>query len=116
MLDSLNLGAIRLTTLFVPPEETGPIFPERYSLMKKSVRNKIVRTVQRVRAQCGDDGGQLGTAIDLVIAVRTRREADAHVGQAEAHRDVDQGSGGEAEGPGINRAGGHHRGAAILER
>ncbi len=48
-LDSLKLGAIRLTTLFIPPEETGPIFPERYSLMKKSVRQKIVRTVQRAK-------------------------------------------------------------------
>ncbi len=66
MLDSLNLGAIRLTTLFVPPEETGPIFPERYSLMKKSVRNKIVRTVQRVKKHGAEMAvASSGSAINL---------------------------------------------------
>jgi len=66
MLDSLNLGGIRLTTLFIPPEETGPIFPERYSLMKKSVRNKIVRTVQRVKKQGAEIAvASSGTAINI---------------------------------------------------
>ncbi len=71
-LDSLKLGAIRLTTLFIPTEETGPIFPERYSLMKKSVRNKIVRTVQRVKKQEVEVAlASSGTAINLAqIAAR----------------------------------------------
>ncbi|MDD1743983.1 MAG: Ppx/GppA family phosphatase [Methanomassiliicoccales archaeon] len=71
-LDTLNLGAIRLTTLFIPPEETGPIFPEKYSLMKKSVRNKIVRTVQRVKKQGPEVAvASSGTAINLAqIAAR----------------------------------------------
>ena len=72
MLDSLNLGGIRLTTLFIPPEETGPIFPERYSLMKKSVRNKIVRTVQRVKKHGAEIAvASSGTAINIAqIAAR----------------------------------------------
>ncbi len=72
-LDSLKLGAIRLTTLFIPPEETGPIFPERYSLMKKSVRNKIVRTVQRTKRQGAEVAvASSGTAINIAqIAART---------------------------------------------
>ena len=48
-LDSLKLGAIRLSTLFVPEDEAGPIYPEKYAQMKKSVRNEIVRSVQRIK-------------------------------------------------------------------
>ena len=71
-LDSLKLGAIRLTTLFIPSDETGPIYPERYSLMKKSVRNKIVRTVQRAKKQGTDMAvASSGSAINLAqIAAR----------------------------------------------
>jgi exopolyphosphatase/guanosine-5'-triphosphate,3'-diphosphate pyrophosphatase len=48
-LDSLKLGAIRLSTLFFLPEETGPVPPERYALLQQYVRNATIRTFQRVR-------------------------------------------------------------------
>ena len=48
-LDSMKLGAIRLSTLFIPEGETGPIYPEKFAQMKKSVRNETIRTVQRIR-------------------------------------------------------------------
>lgn len=48
-LDTLKLGAIRLSELFIPESETGPVYPEKFAQMKKSVRNEIVRTVQRVK-------------------------------------------------------------------
>jgi len=48
-LDSLKLGAIRLCNFFIPETETGPVYPEKYSQMKRSVRTEIVRTVQRVK-------------------------------------------------------------------
>jgi exopolyphosphatase/guanosine-5'-triphosphate,3'-diphosphate pyrophosphatase len=48
-LDSLKLGAIRLSSLFFLPNETGPVPPARYALIQQYVRNATVRTVQRVR-------------------------------------------------------------------
>jgi exopolyphosphatase/guanosine-5'-triphosphate,3'-diphosphate pyrophosphatase len=47
-LDSLKLGAIRLTSLFFLPNETDPVPPARYALIQQYVRNATVRTVQRV--------------------------------------------------------------------
>jgi exopolyphosphatase/guanosine-5'-triphosphate,3'-diphosphate pyrophosphatase len=48
-LDSLKLGAIRLSTLFFLPEETGSVPDERFALIQQYVRNAAVRTLQRVR-------------------------------------------------------------------
>lgn len=48
-LDSLKLGAIRLSTLFFLPEESGPVPAERYALIQQYVRNAVVRTLQRLR-------------------------------------------------------------------
>jgi exopolyphosphatase/guanosine-5'-triphosphate,3'-diphosphate pyrophosphatase len=65
-LDSLKLGAIRLTSLFVPLDDEGPVYPERYALMKKSVKSEIVRTVQRVRKyKVGAVVGSSGTILNL---------------------------------------------------
>jgi len=47
-LDSLKLGAIRLTSLFFLPDESGPVPPERYALLQQYVRNTAVRSVQAV--------------------------------------------------------------------
>jgi len=47
-LDSLKLGAIRLTMLFMPGE-TGPISPARYAALQQHVRSTAVRFVQRAR-------------------------------------------------------------------
>jgi exopolyphosphatase/guanosine-5'-triphosphate,3'-diphosphate pyrophosphatase len=48
-LDSLKLGAIRLTTLFFLPEEIGPIPDVRCALIHRYIRNAAVRTLQHVR-------------------------------------------------------------------
>jgi exopolyphosphatase/guanosine-5'-triphosphate,3'-diphosphate pyrophosphatase len=48
-LDSLKLGAIRLTSLFFLPEEVGPVPPARYALIQRYVRNAAVRTLQQIR-------------------------------------------------------------------
>ena len=48
-LGSLNLGAVRLSTLFFLPGETGPVAPERYALIQRYVRSTSVRTVQQMR-------------------------------------------------------------------
>jgi len=49
LLDSLKLGAIRLTTMFFLPDERDPISPSRYALIQNYVRNAIVRSVQRIQ-------------------------------------------------------------------
>ncbi|RPI22530.1 MAG: Ppx/GppA family phosphatase, partial [Chloroflexota bacterium] len=48
-LDSLKLGAIRLTSLFFLPGEPGPIDPGRYALIQQYVRNVAVRVIQGVQ-------------------------------------------------------------------
>lgn len=46
-LDSLKLGAIRLTMLYLPGE-TGPVSPAHYAIIQQHVRNTAVRITQRV--------------------------------------------------------------------
>ena len=49
-LESLKLGAIRLTGLFFRPDETGPVTNERYALIKHHVAGAAVRAMSEVRA------------------------------------------------------------------
>ncbi|MHB9130970.1 MAG: Ppx/GppA phosphatase family protein [Armatimonadota bacterium] len=71
-LDSLKLGAIRLTMLYLP-EETGPVSAERYGLIQRYARNTMVRTVQRLRQFRIDLAiGSSGTILNLAdIAARS---------------------------------------------
>lgn len=75
-LGSVNLGAVRLTTLFFLPEETGPVPPERYALIQKYIRNASVRTLQQMREHRIDVAfGSSGTIENLTdIALRTLRD------------------------------------------
>jgi exopolyphosphatase/guanosine-5'-triphosphate,3'-diphosphate pyrophosphatase len=71
-LDSLKLGAIRMTTLFVPEGHTGPITDSMYGRMCKYVKNAIIRTKKEV---CENEIAVVvassGTAINLAqIAAR----------------------------------------------
>lgn len=47
-LDSLRLGAIRLTNLFMLSDDTGPVPPKRYELICQHVRTEAVRPFQRL--------------------------------------------------------------------
>jgi exopolyphosphatase/guanosine-5'-triphosphate,3'-diphosphate pyrophosphatase len=47
-LDSLKLGAIRLTSLFLADEQ-DPISPALYGLLQKHVRHVAIRTMQRIK-------------------------------------------------------------------
>lgn len=82
-LDSLKLGAIRLTSLFFLPNETGPVSPERYELVKQYVRNLAVRAVQAIRKLPPVDlvYGSSGTMENLadiaaLMFFKRRRERD----------------------------------------
>jgi exopolyphosphatase/guanosine-5'-triphosphate,3'-diphosphate pyrophosphatase len=71
-LDSLKLGAIRLTSLFFLPGEENPVDPARYALLQQYVRNLAVRTLQQVRQHSIEVVyGSSGTIENLAdIAVR----------------------------------------------
>ncbi|MCQ1536007.1 Ppx/GppA family phosphatase [Methanosarcina sp. KYL-1] len=64
-LHSFNLGAIRLTNMFLP-DETGPVAPERYELIKSHIRHKaadIIKELSRYRVSCAV--GSSGTIENL---------------------------------------------------
>lgn len=71
-LESLKLGAIRLTSLFFQPDETGPVSVERYAAIKHHVEGAAVRALGEIRA-LGPElvVGSSGTIENLAdIAVR----------------------------------------------
>ncbi len=74
-LDMLKLGAIRLTTMFLP-DETGPVSDDRYALVRRYVRNACIRTAQRVQGYKIDLAfGSSGTIVNLAeIASRLLRK------------------------------------------
>ncbi len=71
-LDSLKLGAIRMTTLFIPEGHTGPITDAMYDKMRKYVRAAIIRTKKEVADhKISVTVASSGTAINLAqIAVQ----------------------------------------------
>ncbi|HEY3379134.1 MAG TPA: Ppx/GppA family phosphatase, partial [Armatimonadota bacterium] len=70
-LDSLKLGAIRLTAEYLP-DHTGPVTAKQYARIVEYVRNAAVRTVQRVRQYPYELGiGTSGTIENLAdVAAR----------------------------------------------
>lgn len=64
-LHSFNLGAIRLTNMFLP-DETGPVSMERYRLIKAHIRRKamlVIKELSRYRINCAV--GSSGTIENL---------------------------------------------------
>jgi exopolyphosphatase/guanosine-5'-triphosphate,3'-diphosphate pyrophosphatase len=47
-LDSLKLGAIRMTTMFIPEGHKGPVDDSTYNKMKRHARGLVVHTVRSV--------------------------------------------------------------------
>ena len=91
-LGSVNLGAIRLTTLFFLPEEVGPVAAERYALLQRYVRNASVRTIQQMREQPIDVAlGSSGTIENLTdIAARTLHNRARQRDDVLAYHDLKQ--------------------------
>lgn len=66
-LDSLKVGAIRLTNLFFDDGETGPVSDGRYALLTQYVRNAALRSLQRLKGRpFGRTLGSSGTLLNLV--------------------------------------------------
>lgn len=71
-LDSLKLGAIRLTGMFFLPGETGAVSSAKYARIQRYVRARSVRTLQRLRQFPIEQAiGSSGTIMNLAeIAIR----------------------------------------------
>ncbi|MFN5298289.1 MAG: Ppx/GppA family phosphatase [Planctomycetaceae bacterium] len=65
-LDSLKLGAIRLSGMFFRKDDTGPVSSTRYARIQRYVRTRSVRTLQRLRQFPIDQAvASSGTACNL---------------------------------------------------
>ncbi len=66
VLESFKLGAIRLSNLYVPLSDTGPISPERYKKIQQHVKNSIIQSVKKIRKLSLDCAvASSGTAMNL---------------------------------------------------
>lgn len=81
-LDSLKLGAIRLTSLFFLPGESRPVKSARYALICQYVRNAAIRTIQQVKEHRLDlalgSSGTLENLADIAayLTHKRRRQRD----------------------------------------
>jgi len=71
-LDSLKLGAIRLSSLFFRRDDVGPVVPQRYARIQRYIRTRSVRTLQRIKQfRLHQAVGSSGTICNLAeIAMR----------------------------------------------
>lgn len=72
-LDSLQLGTIRLTSMFFMPGETDPVPADRYALIRRYVQSAAVRSAKAIRERAPELAiGSSGTIENLAdIAFRT---------------------------------------------
>ena len=78
-VDSLELGAIRLTTMFIQDDGTGPVSQDVYTRMKLYIENKMLKTAQCMKSakiECAF--GSSGTITNLAeIAMNMHGRGDA---------------------------------------
>lgn len=75
-LDSLKLGAIRLSGMFFRAGDTGPVSIAKYARIQRYIRTRSVRTLQRIRQFAIEHAiGSSGTVMNLAeIAMRTTQK------------------------------------------
>ena len=49
-LESFRLGAIRLSNLYFPVENTGPVSPEQYKRVQHHIRDTLIHSIRKIRA------------------------------------------------------------------
>ncbi|MDD1683374.1 MAG: Ppx/GppA family phosphatase [Methanoregula sp.] len=65
-LDSFRLGAIRLSNLYTPRKNTGPVSPEQYKRIQHHVKDAIIHSVRKIRVLKPVSAiGSSGTIINL---------------------------------------------------
>ena len=87
-LESFKLGSLRLSNLYTPKVETGPISPERYKKIQQHVKNSIIRSVKKIRKLspvCAIASS--GTAMNLV-EIAHKLHPNGGVDPVLTHRDL----------------------------
>jgi len=70
-LDSFKLGAIRLSNLYIPPDNTGAIGPDQYRKIQQHVKNAIIHSLAEIRQMKPEVVvGSSGTIMNLAEIAR----------------------------------------------
>ena len=74
-LDTIGVGAVRLTTILLSPNEALPVPPERYQLLRQYVRHAAIHTIYHIKQHQFDLAiGSSGTIQNLAsVAARALR-------------------------------------------
>ena len=74
-LDTVGVGAVRLTSLMFAPEDSGPVSPKRYEQLRQYARHAAVHTLFQVNQHNADLlVGTAGTIRNLIaVAASSRR-------------------------------------------
>jgi exopolyphosphatase/guanosine-5'-triphosphate,3'-diphosphate pyrophosphatase len=89
-LDSFRLGAIRLSNLYLPRDETGPVLPDQYKRLQHHVRDAIIHSVRKIRTlKPAIAVGSSGTIINLAeIAGKTLHQNGSSTGTDLSFKDL----------------------------
>jgi exopolyphosphatase / guanosine-5'-triphosphate,3'-diphosphate pyrophosphatase len=88
-LESFKLGSIRLSNLYIPRNDTGPITAERYKKIQQHIRNHIIRSVKKIKKLSFDCAvASSGTAMNLAEIAHKALHQNSSSGLVLTHRDV----------------------------
>jgi exopolyphosphatase/guanosine-5'-triphosphate,3'-diphosphate pyrophosphatase len=89
-LDTIGVGAVRLTTMLLSPNEALPVPPERYQLLRQYVRHAAIHTVYHAKQFRVDLAlGSSGTIQNLAaVAARSLRNHSLETEEVLTHRDL----------------------------
>ncbi len=89
-LDTIGVGAVRLTTMLLAPNEALPVPPERYQLLRQYVRHAAIHTVYHVKQHHVDLViGSSGTIQNLAaVAARALRSRAQETEDVLTHADL----------------------------
>ncbi|MDO9325151.1 MAG: Ppx/GppA phosphatase family protein [Methanoregula sp.] len=88
-LESFKLGSIRLSNLYIPRTETGPITPEHYKKIQQHVKNSIIQSVKKIRKLQPDCAvASSGTAMNLAEIAQKALHPNGGAEHILTHRDL----------------------------
>ncbi len=89
-LESFRLGAIRLSNLYLPRGNNGPVSPEQYKRLQHHVRDSIIHSIREIRSlKPALAIGSSGTIINLAeIAQRTFHQNSSNGDPALSAKDL----------------------------
>jgi exopolyphosphatase/guanosine-5'-triphosphate,3'-diphosphate pyrophosphatase len=80
-LESFKLGAIRLSNIYLPRDQTGPVPPDLYRKIQRHIKNSIVQSLSEIQKHAPELAiGSSGTIMNLA---EIARRAFPHTGEAQ---------------------------------